>query len=100
MNAYYVLVMIILTVFSVSAKADKELNLQSTFQGSREQPKVLYIVPWQRPDSTIDLNNPASSLLGKHFAPIDRAEFRRELTYFKVLQGNTADKNVTSIPAQ
>lgn len=80
--------------------AQKELNLQGTFQGSREQPKVLYIVPWQRPQSGIDLNVPASSLLGDTFAPIDRTEFRRELTYFKVLQSNLANKNTLEQNAQ
>jgi hypothetical protein len=85
---------------AAEVSAQKELNLQGTIQGSREQPKVLYIVPWQRPDSGIDLNVPARSLLGDTFAPIDRAEFRRELTYFKVLQSNLANKNTVEQNAQ
>lgn len=81
-------------------QAQNELNLQGTIQGSREQPKVLYIVPWQRPNSSIDLNVPASSLLGDTFEPIDRAEFRRELTYFKVLQSQLHNKNTVEDNAQ
>lgn len=65
------------------ATAAEEANvvLHSTITGNQEQPKVLYIVPWQPPGGVDQLQQPVQSLLNDVFAPVDRAEFRRELEY-------------------
>jgi hypothetical protein len=55
--------------------------LHSTITGNQEQPKVLYIVPWQPPGGVDQLQQPVQSLLDDVFAPVDRAEFQRELKY-------------------
>lgn len=55
--------------------------LHSTITGNQEQPKVLYIVPWQGPGNADALNRPLQPMLSDVFAPVDRAEFRRELKY-------------------
>lgn len=55
--------------------------LHSTITGNQEQPKVLYIVPWQPPGGADQLMQPVKPLLDDVFAPIDRAEFQRELKY-------------------
>ena len=65
---------------------DKVLNLESTFQGNREQPRVLYIVPWQQPDGPPELERPISGDIDQLFEPIDRTSFQRELKYIKFLQ--------------
>lgn len=57
------------------------VRLQSTVSGSQEQPRVMYIVPWQEPgaaefDYVLD-----NQLVQEVFAPIDRDEFVRELNY-------------------
>lgn len=61
--------------------AEASVVLQSTITGNQEQPKVLYIVPWQPPGGVDQLQQPVQSLLGDVFAPTDRAEFQRELKY-------------------
>lgn len=61
--------------------SDASVTLHSTITGNQEQPKVLYIVPWQPPGGVDQLQQPVQSLLGDVFAPTDRAEFRRELKY-------------------
>lgn len=61
--------------------AEANVTLHSTITGNQEQPKVLYIVPWQPPGGVDKLQQPVQSLLGDVFAPTDRAEFRRELKY-------------------
>lgn len=66
--------------------SDKVLNLESTFQGNREQPRVLYIVPWQQPDGPPELERPISGDIDQLFEPIDRTSFQRELKYIKFLQ--------------
>ena len=65
------------------AKSAREANvsLHSTITGNQEQPKVLYIVPWQPPGNADRLAQPVQPLLDDVFAPVDRAEFQRELKY-------------------
>jgi len=55
--------------------------LHSTITGNQEQPKVLYIVPWQPPGGADKLSQPMQPMLNDVFAPVDRAEFQRELKY-------------------
>lgn len=57
------------------------VTLHSTITGNQEQPKVLYIVPWQPPGSADKLMQPAKPVLDDVFAPVDRAEFNRELKF-------------------
>ncbi len=59
--------------------------------GSRELPKVLYIVPWKRPLPTDLVGRPASSLLDEVLAPIDRDIFEREVRYHSVLRAPPPD---------
>lgn len=66
---------------AADAQAESNVVLHSTITGNQEQPKVLYIVPWQPPAGVDRLQQPVQSLLDDVFAPVDRAEFRRELQY-------------------
>lgn len=81
-----VLILLLSMVAVTMAHAQKkgeEANvvLHSTITGNQEQPKVLYIVPWQPPGSADRLSQPIQPLLSDVFAPVDRAEFQRELKY-------------------
>jgi hypothetical protein len=49
--------------------------------GNRELPKVLYIVPWQKPPPGALTGRPPQSVLDEALAPIDRDVFRRHLQY-------------------
>jgi hypothetical protein len=64
-------------------KKGEEANvvLHSTITGNQEQPKVLYIVPWQPPGGADKLSQPIQPMLSDVFAPVDRSEFQRELKY-------------------
>ncbi len=55
--------------------------LRSTVKGNQEQPKVMYIVPWQRPGDNSLEYQPMESLVNELFTPVDRGEFVRELHY-------------------
>ena len=61
--------------------------------GSRELPKVLYIVPWKQPLPTELVGRPAVSLLDEALSPIDRAVFERQVRYHSLLHSgaSTAD---------
>ena len=55
-----------------------------------ELPKVLYIVPWKRPDLGDLGGRPINSLLDEVLAPVDRDVFRRENRYFDAVKPDTA----------
>jgi hypothetical protein len=72
-------------------RADR-LDLDTTVvTGNRELPKVLYIVPWKKPEIGDLPAQPFNTLLDEVLAPVDRDVFKREVTYFHtVTQGDKA----------
>lgn len=55
------------------------VNLQTTVTGNQEQPRVLYILPWQSPESEaveFDLLNSGQAAV---FGHVERDELRRQL---------------------
>lgn len=55
--------------------------------GSRELPKVLYIVPWKQPLPTELVGRPATSVLDEALSPVDRDVFERQVRYHSLFQG-------------
>ena len=73
-------------VFSQNAIAQNQsIDLESTFKGNQEQPKVLYIVPWQKIDAPEAYCQPLESLINENFELLDRDEFRREVRFYDQL---------------
>ena len=73
----------ITVLFATSATIAEEANvtLQSTVSGNQEQPRVMYIVPWQQPGAAefdFALHNGIADDL---FTPLDRDEFLRGLAW-------------------
>ena len=63
------------------------LELESTqITGNKELPKVMYVVPWRRPDLGEFAGRPPNSLLDELLTPVDRDVFRRQNRYFAALQ--------------
>jgi hypothetical protein len=56
--------------------------------GNQELPKVLYIVPWQKPDHGELSGRPVNTLLDEVLAPVDREEFIRTVDYYRELNGD------------
>lgn len=77
----------LLLVANASAQ-DDVLNLESTFKGNQEQPRVLYIVPWQQPGADPVAERPIIGELDSLFQPIDRDSFQRELHYLDYLESD------------
>lgn len=61
------------------------LKLEATIRGSREQPKVMSIVPWQPPTEKQPLPSPVLSRINQQFQALNRDEFRRQIDYFEKL---------------
>jgi len=74
-----------------------ELNT-ATVTGDREQPKVMYIVPWKSSDIGDLSGKPMNSLLDEALAPVDRDEFKREVVYFEAVKADRS-QNGPSGPA-
>lgn len=60
---------------------DNTLDLKSTFKGNQEQPKVMYIVPWQAIQAPPASYRPVSSLISENFQLVDREEFQRNVHF-------------------
>lgn len=83
---FYVL-MIVCVALSGLVVAEERIELDNTsILGSRELPKVTYIVPWK--SSNIgDLGNTGTKSYGEGINALDRELYRTELEYFGMLQG-------------
>jgi hypothetical protein len=75
-----------------------ELNT-ATVTGDREQPKVMYIVPWKKSDIGDLSGKPMNSLLDEALAPVDRDEFKREVAYYDAVRAD-GSQNGASNPAK
>jgi hypothetical protein len=62
----------------------------ATVTGDREQPKVMYVVPWKRSDIGDLAGKPMNSLVDEILAPVDRDVFKREVGYYKAVQGDAS----------
>ena len=73
------------------------IKLDSTaITGNRELPKVMSIVPWKSAEPPAGPDRPMGSLIEELLAPVDRDEFRREITYY---QGLTSQSTAGDVPA-
>ena len=76
---------ILLLLPNVSLAQEAVVTLRSTVTGNQEQPKVMYIVPWQ-PSLTTEFEYLLGSGLAQDlFTEIDRDEFVRELSYRRMI---------------
>ncbi|HEX9772115.1 MAG TPA: hypothetical protein VGA44_01515 [Steroidobacteraceae bacterium] len=78
------------------------LKLDSTaITGNRELPKVMSIVPWKPAEPPAGPDRPMGSLIEELLAPVDPAEFRREITYYRGLtsQSSASDAQAAGHPA-
>jgi len=69
--------------------ARDRVELEDTqITGNRELPKVMYVVPWKRPELGDYGNRPGKTLLDEMLEPVDREVFRRQNRYFESLQSD------------
>lgn len=68
--------------------AEDKLQLEATaIQGSRELPKVLYIVPWKSAKLGALAGGVEEDSFGAEWRPLDRRTFRRHVEYFNMALG-------------
>jgi hypothetical protein len=83
-----------------AAKIDRLELGTATVTGDREQPKVMYIVPWKRSDIGDLTGKPMNSLVDEILAPVDRDVFKREVVYYQVVQAEASQNGAPPKPAQ
>lgn len=67
------------------------IELEATqITGNAELPRVMYVVPWKRPELGELGGRPAKSLLDEVLAPVDRDVFRRQNSYYEALRPDAA----------
>jgi hypothetical protein len=71
----------------------------ATVTGDREQPKVMYIVPWKKSDIGDLSGKPMNSLLDEALAPVDRDEFKRQVMYYQVVKADASQNGAAKPPA-
>jgi hypothetical protein len=80
-----------------AGSARDRVELENTqITGNRELPKVMYVVPWKKPDLGDFAGRPAKSLLDELLEPVDRDVFKRQNRYFSALQPDAATSSATS----
>ena len=66
---------------------DQAITLESIeITGNREQPKALFIVPWQPPPTADSLYRPIRGYLDGILEPVEREAFLRELDFYQQLR--------------
>ena len=74
--------LVLLIAAMAPAHADDKADMERTkIIGSRELPKVLYIVPWKKPVPGELPGRPLKSVLDEALEPVDRDVFRRQVQY-------------------
>lgn len=82
-------ILLIITCTKSYAQQEGVVVLSDTVTGNQEQPKVLYIVPWQAADDDTILYQPLVTKLQRDvFEHVERPEHIRELHYLEKLSAS------------
>jgi hypothetical protein len=80
-----------LTALAGPLQAQDRADLERTrIVGSRELPKVTYIVPWKKPQATPSDGRPARSVLDDALTPLDPDVHQRLVRYHGALPRSAA----------
>ena len=83
-------VLVLLLLAAPALAQEPVVTLRATVTGNQEQPRVMYILPWQPPQAGEYEYVPSRALADDLFRGVDREEFIRELNYREAL-GHAAD---------
>jgi hypothetical protein len=69
----------------------------ATVTGDHEQPKVMYIVPWKKPDMGDVGGKPMNTLLDEVLAPVDRDVFKRQVNYYGAVKADASQNGAPGV---
>ena len=67
---------------AVSDDKQNTIVIESRVTGSQEQPKVLYIMPWQGIKTPILIDGKKRTIVMPKFKPISRKEFKKQVRVY------------------
>lgn len=65
------------TTTTPSKESIATVEIESTISGNAEQPKTIYVLPWQDSVARIKMNNDDDDAVTNESQPLDREEFLR-----------------------
>lgn len=84
-------VMLFLLASMAARSEEAVVTLRSKVTGSQDQPKVMYLLPWQQPGDAEFEYRMRGSFADELFVPLDRDEFVRGLEYQALLDDTPDD---------
>lgn len=76
---------------SAQQTVQQNVQLESTISGNQEQPKTIYVLPWQQPVGQIRIPPTSLQLPQLQVSPLDRQQFLR---FIAVQQGTVQTRLV------
>ena len=76
---------------SAQQTVQQSVQLESTISGNQEQPKTIYVLPWQQPVGQIRIPPSSLALPQMQVSPLDRQQFLR---FIAVQQGTVQTRLV------
>jgi hypothetical protein len=92
------LLYVLLAIASSTIAEEAQLTLHSTVSGSQEQPRVMYIVPWQQPAAAEFDYELQNTIAAELFSQVDRYEFKRAMAYRDLLNERAVDEAAKEAP--
>ena len=87
------IVFALLGFFGTAGMAQEAVvTLRSTVTGNQEQPRVMYILPWQPPGRSKFEYSLGSDIAKELFAPVDREEFVRGIKYQAMIESSSSSE--------
>jgi hypothetical protein len=88
---------LLLSAFSANAEENMPRGViqldETVISGNQELPKVLYILPWREPGGLPDIELDAQFTEMDVFRRLYPPAYRRELSYFKTLDGTNSQES-------
>ena len=90
----YLQVILLIFISATAAAQNNQsdvVNITDTITGNQEQPKVLYIVPWQAADDDTILYQPLKRQISDTFEHVERSEHRRQIDFLNKVEQQASE---------
>ncbi len=99
MRSFFLVCCLLLALLPLGAFAADRIELDETaIQGSRELPKILYVIPWKSARLGLLQGGAGSNSFDTAFEALDRDVFRRQVEYYDRLYGAGAQTLPAKMP--
>lgn len=93
---YCLLVVLSFSALPSLSYAEDVITLRSTVKGNQEQPKVIYILPWQKADKVEWNYTPEAAIINDVIRAVDYDEFVRQIAYKESINERAANVNLSN----